>query len=116
MKIIKVIKRNTKECIVSHVEIADSFLTRMRGLLGRKGLLKDQGLLITHCNSIHMMFMRFPIDVIFLNKDNVVVGLCHNIKPYRLSSIYLKASKALEISAGVALEKKLIVGDRLDFV
>lgn len=100
--------------IAAEVELADTFFSRMRGLLGRRELNEGQALLITRCQSIHMFFMRFPIDVIFVDKNNVVVGLTSNIRPFQLSPVFFKSSFVLECPAGTIADKAVSVGDQLD--
>ena len=113
MKIIN----KTRQCILAdNVKVADSFLSRMVGLLNRESLANREALIITHCQSIHMFFMRFAIDVIFLDKSDRVVGLEKNIKPFCLSRIYFKANNAVEFSSGVIDQSKTELGDQLDIV
>ena len=64
-------------------EIAESVLERMRGLIGRAGLEPGKGMLIAKCNCIHTFFMRFPIDVTFLDRDGKIVRTVRNIRPWR---------------------------------
>jgi len=92
--------------LARRVVIAEDSSARMKGLLGRLNLEPDEALVITHCQSIHMFFMKFAIDVIFCDKDNKVIGLCANIKPWQLSPIFFKASLAIELPTGtIALTK-----------
>lgn len=93
--------------------LADSSGARMKGLLGRSSLLPGEGLLITHCNSIHMFFMKFSIDVVFMDHNNIVVGLVQNIPPFALSPIFWKAKKALELPAGVILKTRVCLGHQI---
>ena len=86
----------------------------MRGLLGRSSLAEGEGLLITHCNSIHMFFMRFPIDVVFIDREGRVVGLLEKIRPWRLSPIFLAATKAIELPAGTIARTATLPGDRIE--
>lgn len=65
-------------------EIAETMFQRMRGLLGYDFLASGKGLLILKCNAIHIRFMRFPIDVTFLDRDGKVVKVVRNIRPWRL--------------------------------
>ena len=116
MKTVKIINKRNNEYVALNVQIADTFFTRMKGLLGREGLEKDQGLIITRCQSIHMFFMKFSIDVLFLNKEMQVVGMCHSIKPFRLSPLFFKANKALELPSGLLFEKKIFLGDPLELI
>lgn len=102
--------------IVANLEVADTALARMKGLLGRSSLSADSGLLITHCNSIHMLFMKFALDVIFLDRFDQVVGLVQNIPPYAVSPIYWRATKAIEVAAGTITLTRTKLGDKLSLV
>lgn len=109
----KITNQSKNSVIAERALLADSFLSRMIGLLKHHQLDKGEGLIITKCNSIHMFFMRFAIDVIFIDKKNVVVGIVKNIPPNRLSRIYWKAVKAVEVPVGVIEVSKTKVGDQL---
>ncbi len=75
----------SKECdIASKAKMADSFLKRLVGLMGKNGLENDECLVITPCNSIHTFFMKFPIDVIFMDKDCKVVKLIRGVDPKKM--------------------------------
>ena len=111
MRITNFSKGNT---LADKATIADSFFSRMVGLLNRSSLSSGEGLVITNCNSIHMFFMRFPIDVIFINKTNSVVGLVENIKPFRLSRIYFAANRAIELPPGTISQTKTTLGDVIE--
>jgi uncharacterized protein len=95
-------------------EIPQSSLGRMRGLLGRDGLEPDEGMLIEHAGSVHMFFMRFPIDVVFLARDRTVVGVKHRLAPWRIAGAR-RAVASLELPAGRAAELGLERGDVLLF-
>lgn len=86
----------------------------MRGLLNRESLCPDEALIITHCQSIHMFFMKFPIDVIFVDSDDWVVGLVLDIKPFCLSPIFWNASYAIELKVGMIEKSRTSVGDKLE--
>ena len=64
-------------------EVAESAFERMRGLIGRDGLERGKGMLITKCNCIHTFFMRFPIDAVFLDRRGKAVKTVRNIRPWR---------------------------------
>jgi len=113
IKLLKVVDKTINIVIASKGALADTFLSRMTGLLNRKILHPDEALIITHCNSIHMFFMKFAIDAIFVSKDNIVVGLVEKIKPFRLSPIFFKASYVIEVPAGTISEKKVSIGDQI---
>jgi uncharacterized membrane protein (UPF0127 family) len=84
----------------------------MRGLLGRDGLDPGSGMLIDSAPSVHMFFMRFPIDVVFLDRGWRVVGIRHDLRPWRVAGAR-RAVAALELPAGAAAEAGIEVGDVL---
>jgi len=103
--------RNTT--IASRIEIAKNPWARMKGLLGRRDFFQNEALIITRCQSIHMFFMKFPIDVIFCDRQNKVIGLCEKLKPFCLSPIFFKASYAIELPSGTIAASKTQVGDQV---
>jgi uncharacterized protein len=84
----------------------------MRGLLGRGRLEPGSGLLLRPAFSIHTMFMRFPIDVVFLDRDLRVVDIRPSLGPWRAASVR-GARAVLELAAGEAERRDLASGDRL---
>ena len=92
--------------------VADTSWTRMRGLLGRDSLPPDEGLLITKTGSIHMFFMRFPIDAVFLDKELRIERIAADLKPWRMAA-KRGAKQVLELRAGEASRRGLAVGQRL---
>ena len=92
--------------------VADSAWTRMRGLLGRSELPEDEGILIKPCSSIHMFFMRFAIDAVFLDRDLQVLKVVPHLRPWRMAS-KRRSRSVLELAAGTCERRGLQVGDRL---
>ena len=92
--------------------VADTALKRMKGLLGRAGLDEGEGLLIKPAGSIHMFFMRFPIDAVFLDRELRVVKVAPNLKPWRIAGAR-GAKQVLEIGAGEAARRGVEPGQRL---
>ncbi len=92
---------------------ADSFLTRLRGLLGRKTFRPGQALLIRPCKSVHCVGMKIAIDVVFVSAENEVVYIIENMKPYRFSPYVRKAAYVVELPAGRATATTTRVGDML---
>lgn len=111
----KIINTSQKTTICQNATIADTIVSRLVGLLDRKELVEDEGLVITHCRSIHMFFMRFAIDVIFIDKNSRVVGLVKGIKPFRISPYFFKASSAIEVLPGAIERSQTEVGDIINF-
>ena len=98
------------------VVIADSALKRMKGLLGRETLEDGHSLLLKPCKGIHTIGMRFPIDVIFLDKRNVAIAVKRNLPPNRFTQLYIKATRVLELPAGILSATKTEVGDVIEIV
>ena len=94
--------------------IADSFFTRLAGLMFRRKLPAATGLLLAPCNSVHMCFMRFAIDVIYLDKDYKILKVVKNLRPWIGLSMCTKAYATLEMSAGEAERCGLEVGKKLE--
>jgi uncharacterized protein len=92
--------------------VADTALTRMRGLLGRSDLKEGEGLLLRPANSVHMFFMRFEIDVVFLDRELGVRKIVERLRPWRMAGCR-GARAALELPAGAAGRYGITVGERL---
>ncbi|MCF7847721.1 MAG: DUF192 domain-containing protein [Kiritimatiellales bacterium] len=90
---------NGKTVLAEQVIVAESASERMRGLLGRSSLPADTAMLIHRCRSIHTWFMRFAIDVIFLDREMRVLRVSENIRPWRMAFGPRKAVAVLETAA-----------------
>ncbi len=109
--------RNTWLC--ESLEQARGIAEQGRGLLGRDRLEPGAGMLFENESFLplmwmHMFFMRFPIDIVFLDKDNRVLRINHSLKPWRLSSIAWRAKYALELEAGAAVRSRTSIGDFIE--
>jgi uncharacterized membrane protein (UPF0127 family) len=87
--------------VCERCSVADSPLTRMRGLLGRSELAAEEGVLLRPAGSIHTFFMRFPIDAVFLDRDLRVVRVAREVAPWRTAAAR-GAKSVLELRAGEA--------------
>ena len=92
--------------------VADSAWTRFRGLMGRRELAPGDGLLLRPSGSVHTCFMRFPIDIVFLDGELEVVSVSPNVKPWRARA-KRGARAVLELPAGEAQRVGISRGDRL---
>ncbi len=102
----------TKQTFLSYrVKVADSILTRLVGLLGKRSLDPDSGLWIFPSRGIHTLGMLFDIDVIFLDKDYKVVGVHEVVHPFSMTGLYLNAESALELPAHTIFKSRTSVGD-----
>jgi uncharacterized protein len=106
------IKRPDGTVACARCVLADTALTRMRGLLGRNGLEPGEGMLIRPTNSVHMFFMRFAIDVVFVDRDMAVRKIVERLRPWRMAGCR-GAKAALELPAGGAARTGITVGERL---
>jgi hypothetical protein len=103
-------------CVAAEVEVAATALRRMVGLLGRRSLPPGRGLLLRPCNGIHTCFMRFPIDVIFLDGGGRAVFIAESVSPFRFIPYVRGAEAALELPAGAARASGTETGDSIAFV
>lgn len=92
--------------------VADTAGKRMKGLLGRAGLDEGEGLLIKPAGSIHMFFMRFPIDAVFLDRELRVMKVVSKLQPWRIAGAK-GAKQVLELGAGEAARRGIESGQRL---
>jgi uncharacterized membrane protein (UPF0127 family) len=92
--------------------VADRPHTRLRGLLGRSALSREEGLLLHPSPSIHTWFMRFPIDAVFLDADLQVIGVSPDLAPWRVAA-RRGARAVLELAAGEAARRRLEAGASL---
>ena len=95
------------------VEIADNFFKRFCGLMLRRRLAQGRGLLLAPCNGVHMFFMRFSIDVIYLDKDYCIKKIVRDLMPWLGVSFCFGAWAALELPSGEADRLKLVVGQKI---
>lgn len=102
----------TGTAVCERCVVADRPLLRMRGLLGRRDLHADEGLLLRPAGSIHTHFMRFPIDVVFLDRDCRVLDVRSTLRPWRMAR-RRGAKGVLELRAGEARRRGVEVGDVL---
>ncbi len=100
--------------IVTSGRMAVGFWDRLRGLLGHPSLAEGEGLLLCPERSIHTFLMRFPIDVVYLDAHNVIVGLTEAMPPQRLGPWIRGTQAVLELPAGTVARMDIAVGDQLE--
>ncbi|MDQ4030583.1 MAG: DUF192 domain-containing protein [Actinomycetota bacterium] len=106
------LRREDGSVVCERCKLADSAPARLRGLLGRKSLPPDEGVLLRPAGSVHTAFMRFSIDVVFLDRELAVLDVVHELAPWRAAA--RRGAKAvLELAAGEAARRTLVAGDRL---
>ncbi|MBQ7740256.1 MAG: DUF192 domain-containing protein [Eubacterium sp.] len=113
MQILKIEKNG--EIICPYVEDASNFFRRFMGLMYRKSIPSDHGLLLTPCNEIHTFGMRFDIDTVTLSKDDEVLFIDRAVKPRKVRKKVKNGYKVLELNSGIADEIGIELGDKLVF-
>ncbi|HEY8679208.1 MAG TPA: DUF192 domain-containing protein [Candidatus Dormibacteraeota bacterium] len=100
--------------VAEPLEVASNIWTRGMGLMGRARLPEKGGLLIHGCNGIHMMFMRFPIDAVFVDKRGTVIRGYERVRPWiGMVPLVWHADKVAELPAGAIRRHGIVPGDRL---
>lgn len=106
--------RSTKRIhLPLRIQSADTFGKRLRGLMFRKEPLSGEGLWIVPCNSIHMFFVSFPIDVVFLDQAQRVVRAISDVQPRKIISPVTGAFSTLELPVGAITEYGIEIGDEV---
>jgi uncharacterized membrane protein (UPF0127 family) len=110
------LRKGNGEVFCKKVVVASTMKQRIVGLMFSEDLpLQAEGFLISPGNSIHTFFMNYPIDLVFLDKKFKVVKIIKNMKPWRMTLIYLKSSHVLEIKSGT-VNLSINKGDQLEAV
>lgn len=99
--------------LIEDLEVAQTFWTRAKGLLGRRVMSENQALWIKPCRDIHTFFMSFPIDCVFLDKNMQVYNIVENVTPFKIIGPFWKATSVIEFKSGFSAMKNLKVGDQL---
>jgi uncharacterized membrane protein (UPF0127 family) len=103
------------EWLAGPLEVAETFAERTQGLLGRDGLPGRAGMAFEHCGSIHTLFMKFAIDVVFLSGDGTVRKVSGRVRPFRFA-LSPFARWTLELPAGLAGEMRLERGQVVELL
>jgi uncharacterized protein len=109
-----VINKTRSTIIGDNIELADTHLSRLLGLAGRRQLYAGCGLLIRPSSGVHTFGMRFAIDVIALDKSEKVKRIWHRMSPFRVTAIDFETCSVLELAAGEADRHQIDVGDQLE--
>lgn len=112
---IKISNLNRKTDLATAAEIASTSAARQKGLLGRTGLPEGGGLWIVPCESVHTFFMKFPIDLVYINQKNIVKKIRRNVRPWRISAC-LSAHSVIELPVGAIDRSHTALGDALQLL
>jgi uncharacterized protein len=116
MKLCKITAEGGISLLSGNIIAADSFLKKLFGLVFQPPLKEGEGLLIDNCNSIHTFWMRYPIDILFLDSKNRVIRFFEDLRPFRVTPFIRGAIKAVELKSGCVRACSLKAGDCLKFV
>jgi uncharacterized protein len=106
---------STRQTVLgTSIEVANHGATRRKGLLGRSGLPSGEGIWIVPCESVHTFGMRFPIDLVYLDRNKKVRKVRSGVPPWRLSAC-LSAHSVIELASGTIQTTQTRRGDRLEF-
>lgn len=109
-----IIHQPSGEIVAAKVRLANTFLTRLRGLMFTRRLAPGSGLWLRPCQGIHTFWMFYPIDAIFLDRELRIVRLVENLRPFRLTRPHFAAHSVLELEPGTISSRCLKVGDQLE--
>lgn len=104
---------SNNEEISRNVIIADNFFKRLKGLMFTKELPADSSMYINPCSQIHTFFMNYDIDVLYLDKNNIVLAMDENLKPGRIWGKVKGASAVIELNGGKIKKSGIKVGQTL---
>ena len=110
----KCILKRTGETLADDIELADTYFTRLKGLMFRRRLAAGKGLLLDPCPQIHTCLMRFDIDAVFVDKNGTVLYVKENMKPWRFGRFVRGSRRTLELAGGT-LKGRVKEGDELVF-
>jgi uncharacterized membrane protein (UPF0127 family) len=111
---VPVINLTKQTWLATKVRKADNFLTRLVGLLKRTHLGPEEALWLMPSKGIHTIGMKFPIDVVFLNRTQRVVGLTSGLAPYRISSVHFRSYSVIELPNGTIKKSQTELGDQFE--
>jgi len=97
----------------TRVRVADRWWPRLRGMIGRPAPGTGEGLLLSPCRGVHMHWMRYPLDIVFVDSDGHVVALYHGLRPWRFSKTHKDAECAIELPTGTLRDTRTEAGDRI---
>jgi uncharacterized membrane protein (UPF0127 family) len=113
MQTVRVTNITRDAVLAERAGFANSVASRAIGLMGQAALPEGSGLVIDPCTSIHMFFMRFAIDVLYVAQDGSVLRVVSRLRPWRLGPIILRSRYVVELPAGTAERTGTSPGDKL---
>ncbi|HLV98421.1 MAG TPA: DUF192 domain-containing protein [Ktedonobacterales bacterium] len=113
MQTVRVINTTRAAVLAERAGFADSIMTRTLGLMGQANLPAGTGLVLDPCTSIHMFFMRFAIDALYVAQNGAVLRVVPHLRPWGVGPIIWRARYVVELPAGTAARTGTQAGDTL---
>jgi uncharacterized membrane protein (UPF0127 family) len=110
-----IINKEKQKIISRNARVADNFFLRAIGLMFRKRITEDEALMFYKAPCIHTFFMRFPIDIVFLNKKMQIIRIVLALRPFR-AIVCARSYLTLELPSHTSLRNGLKLGDTLDLI
>ncbi|PKR77272.1 hypothetical protein CEY16_11075 [Halalkalibacillus sediminis] len=112
----KIVNLSNNQVVGDNVQQAYTFFKRLKGLMYTKELPSGNGLHIKPCQSVHSYFMRYPIDVIYINKSQEVVALDIGLLPNKIGKRRKDAESVIEVTAGTIVDTDTAIGHQLNII
>jgi len=112
---VAIVNMRRSATLARHEDVADSFWSRGKGLIGRRRALEDYGLVIRPCNAIHTYFLSYPIDVLYLDRQSRVLRILPALQPWRIGPIVWRSKTVVELPAGTAAQTGTMIGDVIEY-
>ncbi len=116
MSVLTVRNATRDQVIGTKIREARTFLSRGKGLMFAPELEWGEGLIIDPCSSIHTFFMRFPLDVLYMNRDNAVIRADQRMKPWRIGPVFTGSKWVIELPPGTIEATGTEAGDRIELI
>lgn len=102
--------------LATQMRVANTHLSRLRGLMGMKPrrFPHGQALWIVPCHGVHTWFMRFAVDVVYLDRDNTVIHIEEGLRPWRFAPIRMDAGSVIEVPPHTVFNSGTRIGDRFE--
>ena len=113
---IKLVNLDTNEVIAEHVKGAYTFWSRFKGLMLTESMPENAALHIYPCTSIHTFFMKYCIDILYLDKEKKIVGIEKELEPGKIGKKWMNAKSVIELPAGTINKTSMVIGQKVELV
>jgi uncharacterized protein len=111
------VRNQTQQCdLGDSIAVATSFWQRGKGLMFASGLGQGEGMIIDPCTSIHTFWMRFPIDVLYMDRNHCVIRTDESMKPWRIGPVFTGSKWVIELPAGTISATGTQAGDIIEII